>query len=314
MWRCPRCKRIWPSASPWCNGSSLPDALTLAAALLTGGALADLYGDRRVFTTGLTVFAATALLAALAPSLGVLVAARAVQGLGAALLFSASLALLAVSYRGTARRRALSVWGATVGASFAIGPLAGGALTDAVDWRAIFWCTAAAALVTLELARRHLDETRNSEAPPLDVPGALSFSFAVIALIFALTQGSDAGWTSASVLGSVGAGLLLLAAFVTIERRRTHPMLDLRLFADPTFGGAAAVAALLGAATFASLSTSPCSCSKSLMPRRPGSERSFCRSRPPPSPSRCSPAASPLACRCASRPPPAWRYALPACC
>jgi len=225
-------------------------SLALAATLLTAGTLADLLGRRRLFLTGLGGFAAASALCTLAPSPLALVVGRAAQGLAAAVLLSSSLALLAQDFAGPARARALGIWGATVAAAFAIGPLEGGLLTEALGWRAVFAVDVVVALVCLPVAVRHLRESRDPAARTVDWRGTLTLSAGLFLGVFALSRGDALGWGSAIVVGSFAGAALLLAAFAWIERRERHPMLDLGLFATPTFTGASLTVLVLAASSF----------------------------------------------------------------
>jgi EmrB/QacA subfamily drug resistance transporter len=225
-------------------------SLALAATLLTAGTLADLLGRRRMFLGGLAGFAAASLLCAVAPSALVLIAGRAAQGLAGAVLLSSSLALLAQAFTGTARAGALGVWGATVAAAFAVGPLEGGLLTESFGWRAIFVLDAAVALACLPVAVRYLRESGDPDAEGVDWWGTATLSTGLFCGVFALTRGDVLGWGSGPILASAAGAALLLAAFVAVERREREPMLDLRLFAIPTFTGASVVVMVLAASTF----------------------------------------------------------------
>ena len=225
-------------------------SLALAATLLTAGTLADLVGRRRMFLGGLAGFAAASVLCAVAPSALVLIAGRAAQGLAGAVLLSSSLALLAQDFTGTARAGALGVWGATVAAAFAVGPLEGGLLTESFGWRAMFVLDAAVALACLPVATRRLRESRDPDADGVDWWGTLTLSTGLFLGVFALTRGDVAGWGSGIILASAAGAALLLAAFVVVERREREPMLDLGLFAIPTFTGASVVVMVMAATTF----------------------------------------------------------------
>jgi EmrB/QacA subfamily drug resistance transporter len=225
-------------------------SLALAATLLTAGTLADLVGRRRMFLGGLAGFAAASVLCAVAPSALVLIAGRAAQGLAGAVLLSSSLALLAQDFTGTARAGAIGIWGATVAAAFAVGPLEGGLLTESFGWRAIFVLDAAVALACLPVAIRRLRESRDPDADGVDWWGTLTLSTGLFLGVFALTRGDVAGWGSAVILASAAGAALLLAAFVVVERREREPMLDLGLFAIPTFTGASVVVMVMAATTF----------------------------------------------------------------
>ncbi|HKQ01167.1 MAG TPA: MFS transporter [Actinomycetes bacterium] len=225
-------------------------SLALAATLLTAGTLADLVGRRRMFLGGLAGFAAASLLCALAPSALVLIAGRAVQGLAGAVLLSSSLALLAQDFTGTSRAGALGIWGATVAAAFAVGPLEGGLLTETFGWRAMFVLDAAVALACLPVATRRLRESRDPEADGVDWWGTVTLSTGLFLGVFALTRGDVAGWGSGIIVASAAGAALLLAAFVVVELREREPMLDLGLFAIPTFTGASMVVMVMAATTF----------------------------------------------------------------
>ena len=182
-----------------------------------------------MFLGGLAGFAAASLLCAAAPSALVLIAGRAAQGLAGAVLLSSSLALLAQDFTGQSRAGALGIWGATVAAAFAVGPLEGGLLTEALGWRAIFALDAAVALACLPVAVRRLRESRDPDAEGVDWWGTATLSVGLFLAVFALTRGDVAGWGSGPILASVAGAALLLGAFVVVERRGREPMLDLRL-------------------------------------------------------------------------------------
>ncbi len=224
--------------------------LTIAAALLAAGALADVFGRRRLFLAGLVLFALASVACTLAPTAIVLVLARGVQGLAGAFILSSALALLANEYDGEARARALGIWGASVALAFAVGPLEGGALTELVSWRAPFALLALLSVLLLGLGLRSLRETRGEEVRRVDWAGAAALGTALFLLVFALIQGNALGWASPLILASVAVAVVSLAGFVVLERRRAEPLVDLGLFGSPTFAGASLVVLLLGAATF----------------------------------------------------------------
>jgi EmrB/QacA subfamily drug resistance transporter len=226
-------------------------ALALAVFLLTAGSLADRFGRKRLFLTGLGLFSAASLLCALAPSPGTLVAARILQGLAAAVVFPSSLAILAEEFQGAERRRAIGVWGATIGLAFAAGPLLGGVLIDLFGWRAIFAASFAFGAPTMALAVRFVRETRDPDPPPVDWAGVSTLSGGLFLAVYAVLRGNDLGWTSTTVLGGLAGGAVLLCAFVGVERAKPRPMLDLGLFSNRTFTGASVVIALLAGGAFA---------------------------------------------------------------
>jgi len=225
-------------------------ALCLATFQLTAGSLADLLGRRKVFLVGLAAFTVTSGLCALAPSSLALIVARGLQGVAAAIVFPSALAILAQEFQGAARGRAIGVWSATIGLAFAAGPLAAGLLVDLVSWRAMFGLSVVLGVPALLLALRHIGESRDPEAPPVDWRGVTLLSLGLLAVVFALLRGNALGWTSPVVLGLVALGLALLAAFVAVELRERHPMLDPRLFANRSFSGASLVVAIVGGAVF----------------------------------------------------------------
>ena len=225
-------------------------ALSLAALMLVVGSLGDLLGHRRIFGIGLTVFTISSLLCGVAPDSLFLILSRAAQGVGGAAMFAASLALLANEFKGRERGTALGIWGATAGASVAVGPLIGGALTSGISWRWVFFVNVPIGALTLALLAVKVDETRRRPVHP-DWAGAITFACSLFALVFALIRGNVDGWTSGSVLSPFIAGGCLLAAFVAIELARREPMLDLALFRNPTFLGASLAALTLAASLYA---------------------------------------------------------------
>jgi EmrB/QacA subfamily drug resistance transporter len=227
-------------------------ALALAVFLLTAGSLADRFGRRRLFLTGLVLFSVASALCALAPGAPTLIAARLLQGLGAAIVFPSSLAILAEAFQGAERRRAIGVWGAIIGLAFAAGPLIGGVLVDMIGWRGVFWANVAFAIPTIAFAMRHVEESRDPDPPPVDWPGVGTLSAGLFLVVFGVLRGNEEGWTSTTVLGCLGAGALLLVAFVLIERATARPMMEMGLFANRTFTGATVLVALLAGATFGS--------------------------------------------------------------
>jgi EmrB/QacA subfamily drug resistance transporter len=217
-------------------------ALTLAATLLTAGALADRLGRRAVFAAGLAAFTVCSALCAAAGSGAMLDVARAAQGVGAAAMFAASLAVLAHEFEGSRRGFALGVWGAITGAALAVGPLAGGLLVDGLGWRWVFLVNLPIGVLLTWLALRSLPESRDPSPRGLDLPGLASFGAACFLGTYGLIRGNEDGWASAPVLGSLGAAVLLLVAFAAIERRASSPMLAPELFRIPAFTGTAIVA------------------------------------------------------------------------
>jgi EmrB/QacA subfamily drug resistance transporter len=226
-------------------------ALTLAALLLTSGSVADLLGRRRIFAIGLVLFAAASLLSGLAQSPLMLNLSRGLQGVGGAMMFATSLALLGNAYRGRDRGLAFGVWGAVTGAAVSIGPLVGGALTDALSWRWIFLVNVPIGALALAVTLSRVEESRDPQGARLDVPGFVTFTAALAALVLGLIESSQKGWGSTLVEGCLIASVVLIVAFVVVEHRRRAPMLDLSLFRRPAFDGASLVAFTLSASIFA---------------------------------------------------------------
>ena len=225
-------------------------ALTLAAVLLTGGSIADLVGRRRVFVAGLVVFSLASALCGLSGSPLMLNLARGLQGVGGALMFATSLALLAASYQGRDRGTALGIWGATIGAAVAVGPLVGGALTQAIGWEAIFWVNVPIGALVVFLTLRNVGESRNPQGGEIDWPGLMTFSGALFLLVFALIRGNVEGWGSTMIVSMLAGAVVLLALFVVIELRSQHPMFDLGLLRKPAFDGASIASFVLSASLF----------------------------------------------------------------
>jgi len=211
--------------------------LSFGSLLLAAGALADRHGRKRVFLGGLALFAAATLGVSAAGSVATLDLWRALQGVGAAAALAAGTAALAQLYDGAARTRAFSLLGTTFGTGLAFGPLAAGAVSERLGWRAIFVGVAAVAALAWALAARWLPESRDPAAGPPDRAGALSFSAALALFTAGLIEGPHSGWASATTLALLGAAAVLLLAFVRIERRLRHPLLDLRLFRYRRFVG-----------------------------------------------------------------------------
>src|SRR5499427_9648355 len=208
--------------------------LTFAVLLLTGATLGERFGRRRVFVIGLAVFTAGSAAAALAPGIGWLVAARAFQGVGAAILIPLTLTLLSAAVPPARRGLALGAWGAVGGLAIAIGPLVGGAVVEGASWQWIFWLNVPIGLVLLPVARTRLTESYGP-ATRLDLPGVALASAGLLGLVFGVVRGNDHGWTSLTVLPPMIIGALLLAGFVAWELRAPEPMLPLRLFRSRGF-------------------------------------------------------------------------------
>jgi EmrB/QacA subfamily drug resistance transporter len=226
--------------------------LTLAAFVLTAGSLADRLGRRRVFAVGLVIFALASLLAGLAPDPTFLNVARAVQGLGGAILFAVSLALLAQEFpAGRERATAMAAYGATIGVAVAAGPLVGGALTDWLGWESIFLLNVPIAGTALAVTFLKVRETRDPHASRIDWAGLVTFSGALLLLVLGLLRGNEEGWGSTPIVALLGAAAVLLVAFVVVELRVSEPMLPLELFRRRSFAGVQLAALAVSASMFA---------------------------------------------------------------
>jgi EmrB/QacA subfamily drug resistance transporter len=227
-------------------------ALTLAALVLTAGSLADRLGRRRLFTAGLAIFSAASLLCALAPDPTFLNVARAIQGIGGAAMFAVSLALIAQEFAaGRERGMAMGMYGATIGVAVAIGPLVGGALTDALGWESIFYLNVPIGVAAIAITRLKLRESRDPHATRIDWAGVATFSTALLALVLALVRGNAEGWGSTLIVSLFAGAALLLAAFLAVERRVAEPMLPLALFRRPAFTGVQLAAFAVSGSIFA---------------------------------------------------------------
>ncbi len=223
--------------------------LTLAGLLLLGGTLGDSYGRRKVFVIGVVWFAVASLLCGVAPTAGVLIAARALQGVGGALLTPGSLAILQASFAADDRSAAIGAWSGLGGVATAIGPFLGGWLIGAVSWRLVFFINLPLAVLVLAISSRHVPETKSpGPVPRLDVKGAVCISGALAGITYGLIQASSSGWVSAPVLVPLGVGLVLLGLFIGVEAREAQPMLPLGIFASRQFSAANAVTFVVYAA------------------------------------------------------------------
>ena len=208
--------------------------LTFAVLLLTGATLGERYGRRRMFVAGLSLFTAGSAGAALAPGIGALIAARAVQGVGAAIVIPLTLTLLSAAVTPQRRGLALGAWGAVGGLAIAIGPLVGGAVVEGASWQWIFWLNVPIGIALLPIARARLTESYGP-ATRLDLPGVALASLGLLGIVLGVVRGNDHGWTSLTVLAPIVAGALLMAGFVAWELRAPEPMLPLQLFRSRGF-------------------------------------------------------------------------------
>ena len=212
-------------------------ALTLAALLLTGGSLADLYGRKRLWIIGLVIFTAASALCGAAQTTLMLEISRGVQGVGGAIMFADSLAILGNAFRGKDQGIAFGIWGAITAIAAAVGPIVGGAIVTGLSWRYIFFLNIPIAIVTGAVSLARVRESRNPAARRPDWPGLVLFTAALASLVYALTESDTAGFGAPQVIGTLAGAAVLLAAFVAVEWRNQHAMLDLSLFKVPTFSG-----------------------------------------------------------------------------
>jgi EmrB/QacA subfamily drug resistance transporter len=225
-------------------------ALTFAAGIVSAAALGDRLGRRRVFIAGLGLFTGASAACALAPSAGLLLVARAIQGLGAAAVMPLSLTILTAAFPAERRGAVVGIWGAISGLAVAVGPVVGGAITQGIDWHWIFWVNVPIGAAAVVLSRIRLAESRGPRSP-LDLPGLGLVSAASISIVWALVRSGSVGLGSAEALATLVAGIVLLSAFIVWERRAAAPMLPPRLFANRTFAAANATAFLMISAIMA---------------------------------------------------------------
>jgi EmrB/QacA subfamily drug resistance transporter len=228
-------------------------ALSLAAFLLTAGVIADRVGRRIVFSVGIVVFTLGSLLCGLAGDPTFLAIARAIQGIGGAIMFATSLALISTAYHGRERGIAFGAFGAVTGVAVAIGPVLGGAITSGLSWRWIFLVNLPIGIATLAVTLRYIVESRDPRPRRLDWAGFATFSAGLALLVFALIRSNEAGWSSTEVAGSLSAAVMLLLVFGIVEALQREPMFDLSLLRVPTFVGGLAAAFGISASLFSLL-------------------------------------------------------------
>ncbi|HEX5224729.1 MAG TPA: MFS transporter [Solirubrobacteraceae bacterium] len=226
-------------------------SLTLAAFLLTAGALSDLLGRRRVFVAGLIVFTLSSAACGLSGSPLVLNLARAVQGLGGGMMFATSLALIAGAFHGRERGTAFGVYGGVIGAAVAVGPVVGGVITSGIGWEWIFFVNVPIGIGAVALTLSQVDESRDPDARGVDWAGLITFSGSLFLLVFALVQGNEKGWGSTQIVSFLIGSAVLIALFLIVELRQERPMFDLTLFRKRAFTGASIAALAISSSMFA---------------------------------------------------------------
>jgi EmrB/QacA subfamily drug resistance transporter len=226
--------------------------LTFAVFLITGAALGDRFGRRRMFVIGLAIFTAGSAAAALAPSIEVLIAARAVQGFGGAIVAPLTLTILSAAVPAERRGLALGAWGGISGLAVAIGPLVGGAVVEGISWQWIFWLNVPIGLALIPLARLRLQESRGPN-DALDLPGVGLASVGLFGIVWGLVRGNQVGWGSPEIVFSLVAGMVVLALFVLWELHTKEPMLPLRFFRNRTFTSANVASLLMFFGMFGSI-------------------------------------------------------------
>ena len=226
-------------------------ALTFAALLITGGKLGDLFGRRRIFVVGIAIFTLSSLACGLAPSAGFLIGARAVQGVGAALMNPASLSIITATFPPRERGQAIGIWAGVSAMALAIGPLIGGLIVDNINWNWIFFINVPVGVAGIVVSQLVIKESRDtSHEQSIDLPGLITSSAGLFALTYGLIEGNRHGWTSPEIVGLFSAAAALLVAFVLLERYQRLPMLDLSLFRIGSFTGSNIVAMLVSLGMF----------------------------------------------------------------
>ncbi len=217
--------------------------LVIASLLIFSGSMADRLGRRRVFQAGMVLFVLGSLLCSLASGIALLIAFRAVQGVGASMLNPVALSLITNTFpEPKARAKAIGVWGSVAGLALALGPVLGGVLTQFVGWRSIFWINLPIGIAAVVLAARFVPESKAARPRPVDPIGQLLVFIGLASLTYAIIEGPHSGWSSARIEGSFAVSLMTVATLVFYERRRTHPLLDLRFFGSVPFSSATVIA------------------------------------------------------------------------
>lgn len=226
--------------------------LTFATLMMTGSALGDLFGRKRIFLIGVTAFTLGSAVAALSDTTIQLEIARALQGLGAAFVTPLTLTMLTRVFPPERRAAAIGLWSGIAGLGLAVGPLVGGAVINGLPWNAVFWINVPIGVAVVVIGALRLEESFGDRRP-LDLPGVALAGFGLLGVTFGLIRGNSLGWSSVTIVGSMTVGLLLLAAFVWRERRAAHPMLDLSLFRSRAFAAANVSGFMMSAGMFGSI-------------------------------------------------------------
>jgi EmrB/QacA subfamily drug resistance transporter len=226
-------------------------SLTLAAFLLTAGVVGDMFGRREVFAVGLAVFSAASLVCGLSTSSEMLNLSRGAQGVGGAIMFATSLALIAAAFHGKDRGTAFGIYGAVLGGAVAVGPLVGGAITSGIGWRWIFFVNVPIGIIAVIITLAKISESKDPTTRRVDWIGVISFSISLFLLVLALVRGNDDGWGSTKIMSLFVGAAVLMTVFLLAEWRQKDPMLDLTLFKRPAMVGVSATAFTLSASIFA---------------------------------------------------------------
>src|SRR3954454_10198818 len=226
--------------------------LSFAVLLLTGAALGDRFGRKRMFTIGVSAFTVASAAAALAPTTSALIAARAIQGAAAASVLPLTLTLLSEAFPAGRRGLVLGLWSGISGLAVAIGPLVGGAVVDGISWHWIFWINVPIGIALVPLAARFLTES-HGPARHLDLPGLALGGIGLLGVVYGIVRGNEVGWTSTEIVGSLTVGAALVAAFVAWELRAPHPMLPMRFFRSRSFAAANGVGFVMSFGVFGSI-------------------------------------------------------------
>ncbi len=226
--------------------------LSFAVLLMSASALGDRYGRRRLYAIGMGLFVAASAACALSPTVDWLIAARAVQGVGAAIIAPMSLALLSAAFPVEKRGAALGIFGGITGIAVLAGPVIGGAVTQGMAWEWIFWLNVPIGLLAIPLVLSRIDESHGPRVP-VDVGGLLLVTGAALGLVWGLVRGNASGWGSLEIVGTLAAGVLLTVAFVAYEARTEHPMLPTRLFSNRRFASGNAASFLMSASLFSAV-------------------------------------------------------------